>query len=153
MNYEQIVGVPCSMSRSKLVIDWFAIVFFCGLLVTLAVIIARDSASAPIEYLLVLFALFPVWLSVRVLCSDLRAGQIIVREQGVEITKGDNKVLISWDTVKQVRERVSGGLVLLTEKNERAFIPPGVTIPAGVTNYKTIRSFIAEKTSRRGGQK
>jgi len=133
------------------VIDWSAIFFFCGLLVSLAVVIARDPASSPIDYLLLLFALFPVWISVRVLRSHLQAGQIIVREQGVEITKGDNKVLISWGIVKQVREKVSGGLILLTEKNEHAFIPPGVTIPAGVTHYKTIRSFVADKVSQRSG--
>jgi len=153
MNYEQVIGIPCSVPRSKLVIDWSAIVFFCGLLVSLAVIIARDPASAPIEYLLLLFALFPVWISVRLLRSHLRAGQIIVREQGVEIAKRDNKVLINWETVKQVREKpfYDGGLILLTEKDERAFIPTEVTIPAGVTNYKAIRSFVAGKVSQRTG--
>jgi len=103
---------------------WVAIVFFSGLLITLAVIIARDPTSSSIEYLLLLLPLWAVATAVQRLRSDLQTGQIIVRDQGVEFVGQDNTVLINWETVKLVRVKrfYDAGLLLLTEKGERAFI-------------------------------
>lgn len=126
------------VSKVKLVIDVFGVLFFLAVLVGLIIVVLADPKTSKIALLTSGIPVLFIYLSARDLLAHLQARTMIIKNDGIEYTKRKEKCLFEWKDIARISERrkYSGGLTLFKQTGET------LLIPFVVEDYNEIRNWI-----------